>query len=75
MAATTHEVINDEIDHGIGKNSHDEANNSIEDGVFCTLDAIGVAIRCGIADTTDDNHDDGDSTEGEEHDVDDAFDS
>jgi len=75
LAATTHEVVNDEIDHGIGKNSHDEADNSVENGIFGTLDAVRIAIGCSVANTTDDNHDDGDGAEGKEHDIDDAFDS
>ena len=75
MAAATHEVINDEIDHGIGENSHNKADNSVQNGVLGALDTIGVTIRCSVANTADDDHDDGDGTEGKEHDIDDAFDS
>lgn len=75
LAAATHEVINDEIDHGISKNSHNKADNSVENGIFGTLDAVRIAIGCSVANTADDDHDDGDSTEGKEHNVDNAFDS
>ena len=68
-------TVDDEIDNSKGESTDNEANNSIENGVFGFFGLTGITRRSYVLETTDNDEDDGNNAGDTNYDIKDAFDS
>lgn len=69
------ELYENEIDDRVGENSNDKSDDRVEDGILSARDRTTITITGRVADTTDDDHNNGDGTKDVEQNINDGFDT
>ena len=69
VLAMIRKVTNDEVDNSVGKDRNDNTDNRVENRIFSCFNLFLITTRDCVANTTNHQHDDRDSTDDIEQDI------